>query len=278
MTVTRVLVCVATVASLIVLPAKAFAQAAQSGLSGVVKDTTGAVLPGRDRRGAEPRADREGARGHTDSGGLYRIVDLRPGIYTVTFSLPGFNTVRVENFELRADFNATVNADMSVGELAETITVTGEAPLVDVQSTTTKRRLRQGSHRDPAEQPADPEPRADDSGRRRRPEHRRPGVAQPVGARQPHRRNQQRHRRHVGSARIGGRPGGHLLHERRERPGGQRPHRRRRCRSAVLGRLDERDSEGRRQRVQLERSSALYRRTRTWPASNLSQTSTSTRG
>ena len=72
----------------------------------------------------------------TDSSGLYRIVDLRPGTYTVTFTLPGFNTVRVENFDLRADFVATVNADMKVGELAETITVSGEAPLVDVQSTT----------------------------------------------------------------------------------------------------------------------------------------------
>ena len=72
----------------------------------------------------------------TDSSGVYRIVDLRPGVYTITFTLPGFNTVRVENFELRADFTATVNSEMSVGELAETISVTGEAPLVDVQSTT----------------------------------------------------------------------------------------------------------------------------------------------
>ena len=61
---------------------------------------------------------------------------MRPGVYTITFTLPGFNTVRIANFELRADFTATVNADMSVGELAETISVTGEAPLVDVQSTT----------------------------------------------------------------------------------------------------------------------------------------------
>src|SRR6185436_17045830 len=72
----------------------------------------------------------------TDSSGLYRIVDLRPGVYTVTFTLPGFNTVKVENFDLRADFTATVNADMKVGELNETITVSGEAPLVDVTSTT----------------------------------------------------------------------------------------------------------------------------------------------
>ena len=136
MTITRLVVCIATVASLIVLPAKAFGQAAQSGLSGVVKDSTGAVLPGVTVEAQSPALIEKTRVVTTDSGGLYRIVDLRPGIYTVTFSLPGFNTVRVQDFELRADFQATVNADMRVGELAETITVTGQAPLVDVQTTT----------------------------------------------------------------------------------------------------------------------------------------------
>ena len=136
MTFTRVLVCIATVASLMVVPAKAFAQGAQSALSGVVKDTTGAVLPGVTVEAQSPALIEKTRVVYTDAGGLYRIVDLRPGVYTVTFSLPGFNTVRVQNFELAADFNATVNADLRVGELSETITVTGEAPLVDVQTTT----------------------------------------------------------------------------------------------------------------------------------------------
>jgi hypothetical protein len=136
MTARSFFVCVATAVSLVVLPVTAFGQAAQSGLSGVVKDSTGAVLPGVTVEAASPALIEKVRSATTDSSGLYRIVDLRPGTYTVTFALPGFNSVRVENFELRADFNATVNADMRVGELNETVTVTGEAPLVDTQSTT----------------------------------------------------------------------------------------------------------------------------------------------
>ena len=135
MTARRLVVCVATVASL-VLPAVVYGQTSQSALAGVVKDTTGAVLPGVTVEAASPALIERVRSVTTDSSGLYRIVDLRPGTYTITFTLPGFNSVRVQNFELRADFVATVNADMKVGELNETITVTGEAPLVDVQSTT----------------------------------------------------------------------------------------------------------------------------------------------
>ena len=136
MTARSFFVCVAAVVSLVVLPVTAFGQAAQSGLSGVVKDSSGGVLPGVTVEAASPALIEKVRSVTTDSSGLYRIVDLRPGTYTITFALPGFNSVRVENFELRADFNATVNADMRVGELNETVTVTGEAPLVDVQSTT----------------------------------------------------------------------------------------------------------------------------------------------
>jgi hypothetical protein len=71
----------------------------------------------------------------SDAEGLYRLVDLRPGDYVVTFTLPGFNTFRRDGLTLPANFTATVNADMAVGALEETITVTGEAPLVDTQST-----------------------------------------------------------------------------------------------------------------------------------------------
>ena len=151
--------CVATVASL-VLPATVYGQAAQSALAGVVKDATGGVLPGVTVEAASPALIERVRSVTTDSSGLYRIVDLRPGVYTITFTLPGFNSVRVENFDLRADFIATVNADMKVGELNETITVSGEAPLVDVQSTTRSAVYNKEAHREPAEQPADPEPRA----------------------------------------------------------------------------------------------------------------------
>jgi len=70
----------------------------------------------------------------TDDTGQYRIVDLRPGTYSVTFTLPGFSTVKREGIEITGTFVATVNADLKVGALEETITVTGETPVVDVQS------------------------------------------------------------------------------------------------------------------------------------------------
>ena len=70
----------------------------------------------------------------TDGNGQYRIVDLRAGEYTVTFTLPGFSTVKREGVALEGTFTATINTDMRVGELTETITVTGESPIVDVQS------------------------------------------------------------------------------------------------------------------------------------------------
>jgi hypothetical protein len=70
----------------------------------------------------------------TDDTGQYRIVDLRPGTYSVTFTLPGFSTVKREGIELTGSFVATVNGDLKVGALEETITVTGETPVVDVQS------------------------------------------------------------------------------------------------------------------------------------------------
>ncbi|MET0213378.1 MAG: carboxypeptidase-like regulatory domain-containing protein, partial [Vicinamibacterales bacterium] len=135
MTVRPVFLCMAAVV-LLVLPELAYSQASQSALAGVVRDTTGGVLPGVTVEAASPALIERVRAVTTDSSGVYRIVDLRPGTYTITFTLPGFNTVRVENFELRADFTATVNGEMTVGELAETISVTGEAPLVDVQSTT----------------------------------------------------------------------------------------------------------------------------------------------
>ena len=77
----------------------------------------------------------------TDGSGQYRIVDLRPGTYTVTFTLTGFGPVKREGIELTGSFTATVNADLQVGSLAETVTVSGQSPIVDVQSTQTQRVL-----------------------------------------------------------------------------------------------------------------------------------------
>ena len=116
---------------LLLLPAAAYAQAA---ITGVARDASGGVLPGVTVEAASPVLIEKVRSVVTDGTGQYRIVDLRPGTYSVTFSLPGFSTVKREGIELTGTFVATVNGDLKVGALEETITVTGETPIVDVQS------------------------------------------------------------------------------------------------------------------------------------------------
>ena len=113
------------------LPSAAYAQAA---ITGVVRDASGAVLPGATVEAASPVLIEKVRSVSSDAAGQYRIVDLRPGVYSVTFSLPGFTTFKREGIELSGSFVATVNADLRVGALEETVTVTGESPIVDVQS------------------------------------------------------------------------------------------------------------------------------------------------
>ncbi len=115
------------------LPATAHAQ---STLTGVVKDTSGAVMPGVTVEASSPVLIEKTRSVVTDETGGYRIVDLRPGIYTLTFTLEGFSQVKREGLELPSNFTMTVNADLKVGALEETLTVTGSSPIVDVQSTT----------------------------------------------------------------------------------------------------------------------------------------------
>ena len=122
----------AALASLLVLPSAAYAQAS---LTGVVRDTSGAVLPGVTVEASSPALIEKVRSVVSDGTGQYRIENLRPGAYVVTFTLPGFSTVRREGIELAGNFVATVNAELRVGALEETITVTGETPSVDVQST-----------------------------------------------------------------------------------------------------------------------------------------------
>jgi uncharacterized protein (DUF2141 family) len=113
---------------------------AQSAIAGVVRDTSGAVLPGVTVTATSPSLIERSKTGLSDGSGQYRIVDLRPGTYAIAFELTGFQTVKREGIVLEANFTATVNADMRVGSLEESITVTGDSPLVDVQ-TTTKREV-----------------------------------------------------------------------------------------------------------------------------------------
>ena len=124
----------------LVMPAVASAQQ-DSGIAGVVRDDTGGVLPGVTVEATSP-ALIEGVRtAFTDGEGRYNITPLPPGTYAVTFSLPGFSTVVREGVELSSGFTAAINADMQVGGIEETITVTGASPLVDVQNVRQQTRV-----------------------------------------------------------------------------------------------------------------------------------------
>ena len=122
------------VLGLLVLVAAPVLAQQSSGIAGSARDTSGAVLPGVTVEAASPALIEKVRSVVTDSDGRYNIVDLRPGTYTVTFTLPGFQTFRREGIVITAGFTATVNGDLQVGSLEETITVTGETPLVDTQN------------------------------------------------------------------------------------------------------------------------------------------------
>jgi hypothetical protein len=107
---------------------------AQSAIAGVVKDTTGAVMPGVTIEVASPALIEKVRSVVSDGQGQYKIVDLRPGVYSITFTLPGFNTVKRDGVELPTNFTANINADLRVGALEETVTVSGASPVVDVQN------------------------------------------------------------------------------------------------------------------------------------------------
>src|SRR4026209_597114 len=99
---------------------------AQSAFTGEVKDTSGAVLPGVTVEVTSPALIEKVRSAVTDDAGRYNIIQLRSAVYTVTFTLPGFSTVRRENVELTADFTAPINAELKVGAIEETITVAAE--------------------------------------------------------------------------------------------------------------------------------------------------------
>jgi hypothetical protein len=116
---------------LLISPALAHAQAS---IAGTVRDSSGAALPGVTVEASSPALIEKVRTATTDGSGLYRIVNLPPGSYSVSFTLTGFNVVRREGIELSGSFTAQIDGTMSVGGVTETITVSGETPIVDVQS------------------------------------------------------------------------------------------------------------------------------------------------
>jgi len=125
-------------ASFVLVPALALAQAS---IAGIVRDSSGAVLPGVTVEAASSALIEKSRAVVTDGAGQYKIIDLRPGTYSVSFTLQGFSTVKRGNIELGGSFAATVNVDMKVGSIAETLTVTAESPTVDVQNVRQERVL-----------------------------------------------------------------------------------------------------------------------------------------
>src|SRR5262245_35625731 len=101
---------------------------------GVVKDSSGGVLPGVTVEAASPVLIEKARMTVTDGEGRYRIAELRPGTYSVTFTLSGFATFRRDGLELTPNFVAAINAELRIGVLTETVVVTGETPLVDARS------------------------------------------------------------------------------------------------------------------------------------------------
>src|SRR5688572_10620197 len=128
-----------------VLGSVAFASAAfaQASITGIVRDPSGAVLPGVTVEASSPALIEKVRVVVTDGGGQYRIDDLRPGTYAVSFTLTGFSTVRREGIELTGSFVATIEVQLTVGALEETVTVTGESPVVDLQRMTQQRVFTQ---------------------------------------------------------------------------------------------------------------------------------------
>ena len=127
----RVVKAVAAAAGIVLLPSLVFAQAT---IAGVVRDASAAVLPGVSVEAASPVLIEKTRTVVTDGTGQYRITDLPPGTYVLTFTLQGFSTVKRDGLVVSGSGVTPVNVELRVGALEETVTVTGESPLVDTQS------------------------------------------------------------------------------------------------------------------------------------------------
>ena len=122
----------------VLAPAVAYAQAS---ITGTVRDTSGAVMPGVVVEASSEVLIEKTRTSVTDGNGRYQLVDLRPGAYVLTFTLAGFNSVKRDGVTLSGSGAATIDAELRVGSLEETVTVTSESPIVDVQTTTRQQVL-----------------------------------------------------------------------------------------------------------------------------------------
>ena len=126
----RALSALGVVVCLLLAPGLASAQA----IGGTVTDTTGGVLPGVTVEARSPAIIEQVRAGITDGNGQYLIIALEPGTYSITYSLPGFGTLVRDEIELSTGFTASIDIELSVGDIAETVTVSGASPVVDIQN------------------------------------------------------------------------------------------------------------------------------------------------
>lgn len=128
---------------LVLTSATALAQGTgAASITGTVRDESGGVLPGVTVEVSSPVLIEKVRSTVTDSDGAFRITELRPGIYSVTYSLPGFSILRREGIELSPSFTATLNAELKVGTLEETVTVSGRTPLIDTSTLTQQKTIK----------------------------------------------------------------------------------------------------------------------------------------
>ena len=132
---------IAALTAWLLMTAIAGAQGETGVIAGTVKDTQGLALPGVTVEASSPVLIEKVRVVSTDGDGRYQLVNLRPGTYSVKFELPGFNRIQREGVQLSAAFTATVNADMQVGGIEETITVSGSSPVVDVKGVAQQRTV-----------------------------------------------------------------------------------------------------------------------------------------
>jgi len=124
-------------ALLLFAPSGVAAQATQAAITGIIKDGTGAVLPGVTVTATSPALQVPQVVVATDAEGQFRIAPLPIGVYTLVFELQGFQTVRREGIRLSVGFTASIDQTLSLSDVNETITVRGASPLVDVTNTST---------------------------------------------------------------------------------------------------------------------------------------------
>jgi hypothetical protein len=126
----------------LLLPTMSSAQGTSTGtIAGIAKDASGGVLPGVTVEASSPALIEKSRTTVTDDKGEYKIIELRPGAYSVTFTLPGFNTFKRDGLELSPNFTATINATLGVGAIQETVIVSGSTPLVDTQNVSQQRSI-----------------------------------------------------------------------------------------------------------------------------------------